>query len=78
MRLFKISCLSSCGTFFGDYLQHVLVQAHTEQEACETVEAWLDTTGRDFIRQRDGWNIEDMGEVPATPSVLDWHEASDY
>lgn len=48
-NLYKISCYSSCGTYFGQYLQYLQLFAKDEDDAIDTVNKWMEETKNNFI-----------------------------
>ncbi len=91
LKLFKVSCPSRCGSYFGTYLQHVMVKASDADEALNVIIEWMKETGNRFIyldhdsavfrsdfAMRSNWSIEELCELDNTPCVVDYHEDSDY
>lgn len=77
MKAWKIERLSSCGSYFNPYLQHLIVIAETAEEAIERVQAWQDENGVYFVHDDPaGWSVDCLG--PVAPGVIASHEASDY
>jgi len=55
------------------------VIAIDRDHAIETVKAWLDKEGREFIRPEKEWTVEQLTERDVCPGeVIDWHFDSDY
>lgn len=75
MKVYKISCPSSCGSYFASYLQSVTVVAENETDALEKLAQWFKETGRKFIRPNK-WQIDCMAQHAS--GVIDWVEDSDY
>lgn len=77
LKLFQVSCYSTCGTYFQSYLQYVMVSAFDRDEAVSLTEKWLEGSGEKFVLPKKDWVIEELGPVDH-PSVLYWHIDSDY
>lgn len=76
VKLYKISCPSSCGSYFGSYMQSVSVIADSTEDALARVKKWLKKRGQNFVRDEKHWNVEELGQDGS--GVFDWHEDSDY
>lgn len=77
MKTFRVSCHSSCGTYFQAYLQHVDVVAINKDHAIALVEEWLKENKMNFIAPKNKWLTEELNR-PEGFGVFDWHEDSDY
>lgn len=77
MRIFNISCRSSCGTYFGAYLQSVSVIAESKEEAIALYEKWS-KKNYSFEKKMYPKNLDitDLGEVQL--GVFDHIMDSDY
>ena len=77
LKMYQISCMSNCGTYFQAYLQSVDVIAFNQDQAMELLEKWMNTSGERFVHSRQHWHVECLGPVN-TPSVINFHIDSDY
>lgn len=77
MRIFNISCKSSCGTYFGAYLQSVSVVAESKEEAIDLYEKW---SKKNYSFEKEMYpknlDISDLGDVQV--GVFDYTYDSDY
>jgi hypothetical protein len=76
MYVFKISCISDCGSYFAAYLQSVTVIANDKNNALAIVKKWLKDNGKEFIKNESKWDIEKISEE--INGVIDYCEDSDY
>lgn len=76
MKLYKISCYSSCGSYFAAYLQSLTIQAENEAEAIEKAEKWQEFHGEHFIKPTKECDIEEI--VVDRFGVIDSLIDSDY
>lgn len=78
MNVYKVSCYSSCGSYFASYLKSVTVIASSQADAIQRTQAWLDNEGRQFIRNDPKtWDVDEVHNC-TDDGVIDWHEDSDY
>lgn len=78
MNIYRISCYSKCGSYFTQYLQSVTVKANSKEEALAVVKEWLKVEGKSFIYPENKWEIDLLSVDANVPSVIDYHEDSDY
>lgn len=79
MAIWKVECLSYCGTYFASYLQSVTVIANSKEEAITETKKWLKKEGRSFIRSDpETWDIECLEREVPVAGVIDYHADSDY
>lgn len=76
MKIYKISCTSSCGSYFGAYLQSLTIQAENEAEAIEKAEKWQEFHGEHFIKPIKECYIEEL--IVDRFGVIDSMIDSDY
>lgn len=76
MKTYKISCCSSCGSYFAAYLQSLTIQAENETEAIEKAEKWQKFYRWHFINPTKECSIEEI-EVDRF-GVIDSLIDSDY
>lgn len=77
MNVYKISCYSTCQSYFACYLQSVTVISDTPENAKTIVKKWLKKEGKGFIYPENRWELLSLGE--AIPNkVVDYLEDSDY
>lgn len=74
LKLFKISAISSCGTYFSSYLQSVTVQALDKNQALQIAIQWAGEN-EGFIRDV---TIDDVEELRVINGVVDYLIESDY
>lgn len=75
MNIFKVTCFSTCGSYFAAYLQSVTVIASSEEEAKNVAE---NGTEYKFIFSKDKWDVIDLGPFKPESGVIDYHYDSDY
>lgn len=76
MNIYKVSCHSSCGSYFASYLQSVTVFAVDEKEAIKIAKEWLKKEGRKFLYEEDKWRVDLVTKKEC--GVIDYHSDSDY
>jgi len=76
MRVFKISCYSTCGSYFASYLKSITVIASCKTEAIDLVEKWMDDNDLNFIYDKNKWAINDLASTES--GVIDYDMSSDY
>ena len=72
--IFKISCYSSCGSYFQPYLRSVTVIADDKEEAVNKVKDWCKSKGHKFIHEEKKWDVE----ILPTEHIIDYDIDSDY
>ena len=76
MNIFRLSCLSNCGSYFSAYLQSVMVVAETKEQAIIEVKEILKANSEEFIYGEKKWDVDDLGEVKV--GWYSCHYDSDY
>ena len=75
MKIYKISCYSDCGTYFGSYLQSLTIIADSEDQAKELAKKWQ-RKNQSFIFPENQWDIQEISSVES--GVIDYNIDSDY
>ena len=75
MKIYKISCYSDCGTYFGAYLQSLTIIADSPEQAKEYSKKWQ-RKNQSFIYPENKWMIMEISSVEN--GVIDYHIDSDY
>lgn len=90
MNVYKISCYSDHGSYFGSYLQSITVVSDSKENALIAAKKWMKKTGNSFIypetrtvvsfgKERvKTWNVDVLAENIAPGSIIDTNENSDY
>jgi hypothetical protein len=91
MNIFKVSCVSDCGSYFGSYLQSVTVVADTKEDALTVVKECMKKTGNKFIYPETRikkdlykreyiktWDVFLVAGNIQNNTVIDTFEDSDY
>ena len=91
MNIYKISCLSDCGSYFGEYLKSVTVTATDEETAVNVAKKWMKEEGKSFIYPQERkkksisgktytekWQVELLQSDIQENQVIDYLEDSDY
>ncbi len=91
MDIYKVSCCSDCGSYFGSYLQSITVVADNKEDALNVAKKWMQETGNNFIypEQRikkdlykreysKTWDVFLVAENIQNNTVIDTFEDSDY
>ena len=80
MAIFKVSRPSDCGTYFQSYLQSVMIVANSQEEAQDTLDAWLEEKGECFVKSKypPQWESWAKDVTCKTPQVIDYTIDSDY
>jgi hypothetical protein len=77
MKLFLISCRSSCGTYFQPYLQSVTVVAKDQKHAIEICEEWQKENHSFEKKELKNMRITEI-QQDLSPGVVDFVVESDY
>lgn len=75
MKIYKISCCSDCGTYFGAYLQSLTIIADSPEQAKKFAKKWQ-RNNQAFIYPENKWEIMEISNVEN--GVVDYHIDSDY
>ena len=75
MQIYKISCYSDCGTYFGAYLQSLTIIAESPEQAKEHAKKWH-RNNQSFIYPENKWEIMEISNVEN--GVIDYNIDSDY
>ena len=75
MKIYKISCYSDCGTYFGPYLQSLTIIADSPEQAKEHAKKWQ-RKNQSFIYPENKWTIIEWYDVEN--GIIDYHIDSDY
>lgn len=75
MKIYKISCCSDCGTYFGAYLQSLTIIADSPDQAKELAKKWQ-SNNQSFIYSENEWEIREISSVEN--GVIDYNIDSDY
>lgn len=76
MKIYKVSCHSSCGSYFASYLQSVTVVADNKIEAINKVKDYNLHTGEGFIRPITTDDVEELKQNSF--GIIDYLHDSDY
>ena len=76
MKIYKLSCLSTCGSYFASYLQSVTVLADSKVEALNKILDYCEHCGDHFIRKVTIDDIEELKEDRF--GIIDEVSDSDY
>ena len=77
MKIYKISCYSRCGTYFGSYLKSLTILAEDEKSAIRVARNWM-RKNQSFLYKKKSWNIEVLCEDVLKEGVVDYDIDSDY
>ena len=75
MKIYKISCCSDCGTYFGAYLQSLTIIADSPEQAKEHAKK-QQRKNQSFIYPENKWTIIELSDVEN--GIIDYHIDSDY
>lgn len=78
LKIYKISCHSTCGSYFQAYLKSITVVAKNEAEAKEHVKKWLKQNGEKFIYEESKWDTTLLHDNITDGAIIDRDEDSDY
>jgi hypothetical protein len=76
MAVFKVSCYSSCHSYFAPYLKSVTVIAKDADSAKAKVKQWLKDNDEEFIYPEAKWDVDKVSEKVS--GVIDYDRSSDY
>lgn len=75
MKIYKISCYSTCGSYFDSYLQSLTIIAGSPEQAEELAKNWQ-RNNQSFIYPENKWEIMEISNVDH--GVIDYNIDSDY
>lgn len=75
MKIYKISCYSDCGSYFGSYLQSLTIIADSPEQAKEFAKKWQHKN-QSFIYPENKWEVREISSVEN--GVIDYNIDSDY
>lgn len=78
MNIYKISCYSSCGSYFQAYLKSITVIAKSSSEAVAHAKQWLVDHKENFIYDESKWEVSLLCSDIKEGVVVEVDESSDY
>jgi hypothetical protein len=60
VNIYKISCYSSCGSYFQPYLKSITVMADTKEDAIALAKEWMKKNNKEFVKPEEKWDITQL------------------
>ena len=76
MKIYRISCYSDCGSYFGAYLKSLTIIAESPDAAKELAKNWQ-RENEPFIYSESKWEIMEVSSKIEN-GVIDYQIDSDY